>query len=174
MILDLEAKVAILTGLSEEQARLSEEQARLLNELRSKWWPLYFLLLIHFLMLKLAQVNSFTPATPVAVMTAQNVRVMEPRFRLKPKRKRYAEQFDADVRRFGYRAEIVHNNFMVYKEGHARGYQCEATHENVLRAYTAFKLNCLGNIDQFFEMGPLTDDNVPVLPLSAEDGDLFR
>ena len=117
--------------------------------------------------------NAFTPATPIEIPTAVGVRVVNNLFRRRTKVEEYAKLFNRNVLGQGGRAEIVRasGRLMVYRTNNQQqSYQCNATHEEVLRAYTAFRLHCNSNLDDFFAFAqtPLTEANVAVLPTSPE------
>ena len=116
--------------------------------------------------------SNFSPATPIFA-TVEGHAVQEARFRfhVPDKAVTYAELFNARVSVCGYKAKIHRGNLMVYKEGVAENYQCPASHENVLRAYKAFRWNCADNVDEFMRLtrAGLTEAVVQVLPLSPDE-----
>ena len=117
--------------------------------------------------------GSFTPATPVDVVTVDGVAMLESRWRHRrqSKPKMYCALFNSDANGQGAEAEIVGARFMVYKtHDHNKNYQCKSTHEEILRAYQAFRLWCGSDIDAFLEFAqePITELRVPILPISPD------
>lgn len=121
-----------------------------------------------------------TPATPIETegaaieVEAQPIRRQgRQQYLRRDKRKLYALLFGQRVRSQGYLTKIHSNRFIVYRQGSASSsdwYQCDATHESIVRAYAALRLLCGDSYERFLAFSrenEISETTVPILLLTS-------
>jgi hypothetical protein len=133
--------------------------------------------LVNFIEISLSEILAISIPAPPVESECPELQVVGPPTRNKSKREKkaslYANLFKRQVHHQGYTAQIIHGQFMVYQgssSSSTNAYQCEANHENVLRAYTALRLHCADNCAQFITLsrGGINENTIPILPIPPE------